>query len=459
MAEPVTAEDLLRACIVKVLDGWHDGNRERKADEILAALKSLALKQDRVDATRYRRLQVLGCAPGTSPQIDRGRVLRASSLDSFIDRDILLYPERGDRPPSKQEVAGASEGETSAQIERLCEERNQLNHSFGHGPFAAGRVREGIAKIDDEIRALKNTGETGMPQQELPQASYDYQSSAKIGAGAPCPDCGTPYGWKHEDGCSVMARNLANIQRLGQEFDDDGLKAQVRPLSETLSVGDVIQREIDKSKVSASDLSETESVGAKFPGNPALEEALKKAVAAFEAMTAEEQEEHLRKQRESWARGEAALAKIERAESRCVGSPSQQGDADVHAQIQALIARWHRGDHVESVECEAVLREAAAALKTLKDGRDAATTALNAAMQGGLLCPISERDSLSKRVKRMEGELRQLLKTAKLLKQNAEGCAVNHYAGDFAIQGLPGWIGDCANSISRADAALAEEGT
>lgn len=66
--------------------------------------------------------------------------------------------------------------------------------------------------------------------------------------------------------------------------------------------------------------------------------------------------------------------------------------------------------HIEAAGAELrvadLMRQAAAALKTLKNERDAATTALNAAMQGGLLCPISERDSLSKKVERLEGALR-----------------------------------------------------
>lgn len=52
--------------------------------------------------------------------------------------------------------------------------------------------------------------------------------------------------------------------------------------------------------------------------------------------------------------------------------------------------------------------------------------------------------------------LEDLLKTAKLLYANSEGCAVNHYGADFEEQGLPGWLDDCVASINRARAALAE---
>lgn len=59
---------------------------------------------------------------------------------------------------------------------------------------------------------------------------------------------------------------------------------------------------------------------------------------------------------------------------------------------------------------------------------------------------------------RLREALGQLRKSATLLQQNAEGCAVNHYGEDFAIQGLPGWLADTAADIGRATAALATSG-
>ncbi|MEP9376154.1 hypothetical protein ABLE91_05530 [Aquabacter sp. CN5-332] len=50
---------------------------------------------------------------------------------------------------------------------------------------------------------------------------------------------------------------------------------------------------------------------------------------------------------------------------------------------------------------------------------------------------------------------KHLLLTAKLLYQNAVGCAVNHYAVDFETQGLPGWLADSWAHIEAAEAALA----
>lgn len=48
------------------------------------------------DAQRYRRLQILGAAPGGHPCLDRGTVLRFQTLDAYIDADIAAYPSRGE---------------------------------------------------------------------------------------------------------------------------------------------------------------------------------------------------------------------------------------------------------------------------------------------------------------------------------------------------------------------------
>jgi hypothetical protein len=48
------------------------------------------------DALRYRRLRILGAAPGESKQLEQGTVLRFQSLDMYIDEDINHYPSRGE---------------------------------------------------------------------------------------------------------------------------------------------------------------------------------------------------------------------------------------------------------------------------------------------------------------------------------------------------------------------------
>lgn len=48
------------------------------------------------DARRYRRLQILGCAPSTSSQLDQGTVLAFTNLDAFVDEDLRVHPSRGE---------------------------------------------------------------------------------------------------------------------------------------------------------------------------------------------------------------------------------------------------------------------------------------------------------------------------------------------------------------------------
>lgn len=46
--------------------------------------------------------------------------------------------------------------------------------------------------------------------------------------------------------------------------------------------------------------------------------------------------------------------------------------------------------------------------------------------------------------------LEKLIFTSRVLLQNAEGCAANHYGNDMETHGPPGWLADCANVIEEA---------
>ena len=63
-------------------------------------------------------------------------------------------------------------------------------------------------------------------------------------------------------------------------------------------------------------------------------------------------------------------------------------------------------------------------------------------------------DCVAKRIDQLETSLSGLRLTARVLLQNAEGCAVNHYGEDFYLHGEPGWLKDCRRSIEKADADL-----
>lgn len=51
--------------------------------------------------------------------------------------------------------------------------------------------------------------------------------------------------------------------------------------------------------------------------------------------------------------------------------------------------------------------------------------------------------------------LANLRLTARVLLQNAEGCAANHYGADFEQHGPPGWLADCENAIKSAETVIA----
>jgi len=60
------------------------------------------------------------------------------------------------------------------------------------------------------------------------------------------------------------------------------------------------------------------------------------------------------------------------------------------------------------------------------------------------------------RIEALAVKLKALRLTARILLQNAEGCAVNHYGEDFHLHGEPGWLKDCRSSIEEAEALLAD---
>lgn len=58
------------------------------------------------------------------------------------------------------------------------------------------------------------------------------------------------------------------------------------------------------------------------------------------------------------------------------------------------------------------------------------------------------------RIAKLKAALTSLRLTARVLLQNAEGCAVNHYGEDFQLHGEPGWLADSRKTIEAAEAVL-----
>lgn len=63
---------------------------------------------DAMDAKRYRRLRILGCAPYGTKQLKNGNVLCFSNLDVFLDDDLNAVPNRGDWPAASVPPAPAN---------------------------------------------------------------------------------------------------------------------------------------------------------------------------------------------------------------------------------------------------------------------------------------------------------------------------------------------------------------
>jgi hypothetical protein len=93
---------------------------------------------------------------------------------------------------------------------------------------------------------------------------------------------------------------------------------------------------------------------------PSLDELLAQAKEWWETRTPEQQEEHLRLQRESWVRGEMALSAMDRETTQLIYSPATPADpyAGLRAQIEALPV-WHHAstgcDHIDRDDVLALL--------------------------------------------------------------------------------------------------------
>lgn len=58
---------------------------------------------------------------------------------------------------------------------------------------------------------------------------------------------------------------------------------------------------------------------------------------------------------------------------------------------------------------------------------------------------------------RLREPMHRLLLSARILLQNAKGCAKNHYGNDTELNGLPGWLADCENDIAAGEIELSAQ--
>ncbi len=72
-----------------------------------------------------------------------------------------------------------------------------------------------------------------------------------------------------------------------------------------------------------------------------------------------------------------------------------------------------------------------------------------------LLLAVNSHYALVEENKRLREALDRIILAAKILQQNSEGCAVNHYGHDAEAHGLPGWLSDTRADIEAAEHARA----
>jgi hypothetical protein len=88
-----------------------------------------------LDAARYQRLRVLGCAPMDTKQLASGTVMRFTNLDEFVDSDLRVVPSRGEPAvpavPTVEEFMHKVNSEAYAPA--VPDKAAQPEHSFHYG--------------------------------------------------------------------------------------------------------------------------------------------------------------------------------------------------------------------------------------------------------------------------------------------------------------------------------------
>jgi hypothetical protein len=128
-------------------------------------------------------------------------------------------------------------------------------------------------------------------------------------------------------------------------------------------------------------------------------------------------------------------------------------DADrrVEEEMLAIVAdernRWLYNTNLACDQIEAAIRSRS----TREQVSDSSTACSTAA------APISQEQGEIAATRLSEGELAALDRlrlAARVLLQNSEGCALEHYGHDYGLLGMPGWLADCERDIKQAEAVL-----
>jgi hypothetical protein len=135
---------------------------------------------------------------------------------------------------------------------------------------------------------------------------------------------------------------------------------------------------------------------------------------------------------------------------------ARMADADrrVEEEREACLAivaeernRWLYNTNLACDQIEAAIRSRS----TREQVSDSSTACSTAA------APISQEQGEIAATRLSEGELAALDRlrlAARVLLQNSEGCALEHYGHDYGLLGMPGWLADCERDIKQAEAVL-----
>lgn len=82
--------------LLATLDAERAARMPMIAEDPTVIDRQVAAAEDTHDARRYRRLRILGAAPGGSRHLDNGTVITFTGLDEFLDEDLRRTPSRGE---------------------------------------------------------------------------------------------------------------------------------------------------------------------------------------------------------------------------------------------------------------------------------------------------------------------------------------------------------------------------
>lgn len=119
-----------------------------------------------LDARRYRRLQVLGCAVMNTPQLEKGLVSRWTNLDAIIDADLKAHPSRGEDSPLEPAPVKAIADQDPNERCGNCDVKRSLHDAGGVGSCRNWRAEKASGCVPGCTHSWTVIGNLGDPRPE-----------------------------------------------------------------------------------------------------------------------------------------------------------------------------------------------------------------------------------------------------------------------------------------------------